>query len=492
MDPSFRFLRSPRNQKSSKAPGYYLLSRLSVGLLIFACLAMFTQPALAQSPIPTPEGEERPPEAPERVEIEPAAQDEEIEERLAGILQATGWFVNPDVDVREGVVFLTGRTESEEFKDWAGNLARNTQDVAAVVNQIEIIQPSIWNIEPAVNGLSELWRGLLRAIPLIVFSLLILVVTFFAARYSVAAARASLKERLPSPLLLRNAARAVGLLVFLIGLYVVFQVAGLTSVALTILGGTGLLGLILGIAFQDITENFLASIVLSIQSPFETGDLVDIGGHTGFVQALTTRVTVLMSQDGNHVQIPNGTVYKSTIQNFTSNPNRRIDFTVGIGFEDSISDAQEVALRVLEEHPAVLTTPEPWVLVESLGSATVNLRVYFWLDGNQHSWLKVKSSVIRLVKRAFLKEGISMPDEAREMLFPEGIQVRMIEAKENGQEVAPMPRTKPQTAEESASVSTDAEDGLSSDAGEIEEQARRSRTPEEGEDLLNPSGSSGR
>lgn len=85
-----------------------------------------------------------------------------------------------------------------------------------------------------------------------------------------------------------------------------------------------------------------------------------------------------------------------------------------------------------------------------------------------------------------------MPDEAREMLFPEGIQVRMIEAKENGQEVAPMPRTKPQTAEESASVSTDAEDGLSSDAGEIEEQARRSRTPEEGEDLLNPSGSNGR
>jgi small conductance mechanosensitive channel len=491
MDPSFRFIRSPRKQKSSKAPGSHWLRRLSIGLLIFACLAMFTKPALAQGPIPTPEGDERPPEAPERVDIEPTAQDEEIEERLVSILEATGWFVNPGVEVREGVVFMTGRTESEEYKDWAENLAGNTQDVAAVVNQIEIIQPSVWDIEPAINGLSELWRGLLRAIPLIVFSLLILVVTLFAARYSVAAARASLKNRLPSPLLLRSTARAVGLIVFLMGLYVIFQVAGLTSVALTIMGGTGLLGLVLGIAFQDITENFLASFLLSIQSPFKTGDLVDIGGHTGFVQALTTRVTVLMTQDGNHVQIPNGTVYKSTIQNFTSNPNRRLDFTVGIGFEDSISEAQEVALWVLEQHPAVLTTPEPWVLVENLGSATVNLRVYFWMDGHKHSWLKVKSSVIRLVKRAFLKEGISMPDEAREMLFPEGIQVHMIEAKENGQEVTPMPRTKPQTAEESGSVSTDAEDGLSSDAGEIEEQARRSRTPEEGENLLNPSGSNG-
>ena len=492
MDRSFPFSRGSRKLKPGRVTGFYWLRRLTIALIIFACLAIFTVPALAQVPTPTPGGDQAPLEAPDRVEIDPSARDEEIEERLAGILEATGWFADPQVEVREGVVFLAGETESEDFKDWAGNLARNTEGVAAVVNQIEVIQPSIWDIGPALNGLRQLWRGLLRAVPLIGFSLLILVVTFFVARYSIAAARASLQNRLPSPLLLRNAARAVGVLVFLIGLYVVFQVAGLTSVALTILGGTGLLGLILGIAFQDITENFLASIVLSIQSPFETGDLVDIGGHSGFVQALTTRVTVIMTQDGNHVQIPNGTVYKSVIRNFTSNPNRRIDFTAGIGFEDSISEAQEVALRVLAEHPAVLRTPEPWVLVDSLGSATVNLRIYFWIDGNQHSWLKVKSSVIRLVKRAFLSEGISMPAEAREMLFPEGIQVRMIEEEEDGREVAARPAAKPRAADESASVSTDAEGGLRSEAGEIEEQARRSRTPEEGENLLNQSSSDGR
>lgn len=490
MDPSSPFSNNPKKQKPTKAYTFYWFGSLILGLLLFACLAIVPKPALAQIPTPTPGGEETPLEAPNRVEIEPSARDGEIKDRIAGILEATGWFVNPQVDVREGVVFLTGQTETEDYKTWAGNLARNTEGVTAVVNQIEIIQPSVWDIGPAVNGLRQLWRGLVRAIPLIGFSLLILVVTFFAARYSAAAARASLQDRLRSPLLLRSSARAVGLIVFLIGMYAIFQVAGLTSVALTVLGGTGILGLVLGIAFQDITENFLASILLSIQSPFQTGDLVDIGGHTGFVQALTTRATVIMTQDGNHVQIPNGTVYKSVIRNYTSNPNRRLEFTVGIGFEDSVSGAQEVALRVLEKHPAVLTIPEPWVLVESLGSATVNLRIYFWINGNEHSWLKVRSSVIRLVKRAFMQEGISMPDESREMLFPEGIQVRMIE--EDGQEVVPRLRTKPQAAEESDSVSTDAEDGLSSDAVEIEDQARRSRTPEEGENLLNPSSSDGR
>ncbi len=176
---------------------------------------------------------------------------------------------------------------------------------------------------------------------------------------------------------------------------------GLTTLALTILGGTGIIGIILGIAFRDITENILASIFLSIQNPFNNGDLIEIEGTIGYVQRLTLRATVLLSLEGNHIQIPNATIYKGQIRNFTSNGRRREDFVIGIGYEDSVPKAQEIALRTLLEHPAILKIPEPWVLVDSLGKAVVNLRIYFWLDGRKHSWLKVKSSVIRLVKKAF-------------------------------------------------------------------------------------------
>jgi small conductance mechanosensitive channel len=272
-------------------------------------------------------------------------------------------------------------------------------------------------------------------------------------------------------------------IILLVGLYIIFQVAGLTSIALTVLGGTGLLGLILGIAFQDITENFLASIFLSVQTPFEAGDLVDIAGIMGFVQRLTTRATILMTQDGNHVQIPNSTVYQSNIYNYTSNPNRREDFVVGISYDDSVANAQEIALRVLEGHPAVLDEPEPWVLVESLGSATVNLRIYFWLDGSRYSWQKVKSSVIRLVKRAYEYAGIEMPGEVRELVVPDRIPVELYRPEEVQRQ--PSPARRP--ADEPDTVSTDAEAGLHSEAEDIEEQARRSRVPEEGEDLLSPS-----
>lgn len=456
-------------------------------LLLLACLATVPVLALAQEgPAATPAvtEDETPLEAPEQIDVRPEVRDEEIGQRLADILEATEWYVNPQVQVQDGVVFLTGQTETEAFKKWAGDLARNTQDVAAVVNRIQVVEPPVWDIQPALATLREQGRGLVRILPLLGFSLLILVIALGVAYLVSVLLRKFLQRRLTSQLLVTVIARGVGLGVFLLGLYLIFQVADLTNVALTVLGGTGLLGLILGIAFRDITENFLASIFLSVQNPFHAGDLVEIDGIMGFVQMMTSRATILMTQDGNHVQIPNATVYKTNIYNYTSNPNRRQSFVVGIGYDDSIAGAQEVALQVLAEHPTVLEEPEPWVLVDSLGSAAVNLRIYFWLDGSRYSWQKVRSSVIRLVKRAFQAEGISMPGEVRELIFADRVPVQLYEAHDLAGPGAEARAPLPGVQEEPAAVATGGEGGLTSEAKEIEEQARHSRPPEEGDDLL--------
>jgi small-conductance mechanosensitive channel len=396
------------------------------------------------------------------------------------------------VVVDEGVVFLSGTTDAESRREWAGNLTRRTEGVVAVVNRMEVATPSLWDLGPVRQGVGNLWIAFLRTLPLLFFGVVVLVCAWFVAHGTTRVARAVLGRRQDLTPVLRDViARAVGIIVFLLGLYLVLLVIGLARLAITVLGGTGLIGLVIGIAFRDITENFLASIFLSIQKPFRAGDLVEINGITGLVQRLTVRATLLMTLDGNHIQIPNSTIYKGTIRNFTSNPNRREDFTVGIGYDDSVVEAQEVARRVLAEHPAVLADPDPWVLVDSLGAATVNLKIYFWLDGRQHSWLKVKSSVIRLVKRAFQERGISMPDEAREIIIPQEVSVRVRggTSEDSGAPATqPVPPSVAQLAErargESDAPATDAEGGLGSEAPTVEQQAARSRVPEEGQNLL--------
>jgi len=430
--------------------------------------------------------EEKVSAAPAKVDVNPVAHDEEISERLQSVLRATKLFTEPRVRVEEGIVFLSGRADSDELKKWAGDLARNTQDVVAVTNEMEVTEPSAWDFSSTRIGLSGLWRDVVRSLPFFALGLLILVLSIGAGILTTRAMRTFLNSRIRARLLQNVIARGVGALVILSGTYIILRVSGLTQLAMTVVGGTGLIGLAVGIAFRDITENFLASIFLSMQSPFETGDLVEISGVMGYVQQLNMRTTVLMTLEGNIVQIPNASVYKSNIRNFTSNTNRREDFTVGIGYEDVISEAQQIARNVLVQHPAVLSTPEPSVLVDSLGQATVTLRIYFWLDGREHSWLKVRSSVIRLVKRAFQQNGISMPDEAREVVFPQGVPVTMLDRKQpHTPEIEPAKRIPDQRPrEELDDVSTTAEAGLYSEAGVIEEQARRVQPLSDAENLL--------
>ena len=309
-------------------------------------------------------------------------------------------------------MFLKGRAPSAELKKWAGDLARNTQDAVAVVNQMDVAVPSIWDFGPAWSGLFGLWRDFVRSLPFLGFALVILFLSIVAGVMATRIARAFLRQRIRAKLLRGVAAGGVGLLVFLLGIYIVLRVSGLTQLAITVVGGTGLVGLAVGIAFREITENFLASIFLSMQRPFAMGDLIEVSGVRGYVQQLNVRTTILITPDGNLVQIPNATVYKSNLCNFTTNVNRREDFMVGIGYNDSINEAQEIARAVLTDHPAVLEDPEPSVLAECLGQATVNLRVYFWINGHHYSPLKVRSSLIRLLKRAYQQNGISMPNEA--------------------------------------------------------------------------------
>ena len=429
------------------------------------------------------------PAGPARVEIEPAARDDEIRRRILDILKATGWFPESEVAVNEGVVFLDGRTSEERFKEWAGDLARSTDGVVAVVNRMRIVRSRTWDFAPAQEEFWAIADGLIRALPLILVSLVVLLMAWAGGRLARPAVRRMLRRRINSQLLLEVAARAVGMLVFLLGLYLVLRFSGLTRLAVTLIGGTGLLGLVVGIAFRDITENFLASLFLSLQQPFRGGDLVEVANVTGYVQRLTSRTTILMTLDGNQVQIPNSTVFKSTIRNFTSNSNRREDFVVGVGYDASIPRVQQIALDVLYQHPAVLRDPEPWVLVDDLGASTVRLRVYFWLDGREHSWLKVRSSVIRLVKRALQDAGISLPDEAREVIFPDGVTVRL---KEEAAAESPHTTHSQPERETSEAVSTAAEADLRSEASAIRKQALQSWNPDHGEDLLAGDGIRGR
>lgn len=445
--------------------------------------------AIAQeSPAPAPPSESTPadsqaPEAvpvPTKVDVQPLAEDTDIAGRLERILVATKWFVSPQVEVEEGVVFLDGEAARESHKEWAGKLAGSTQDVVAVVNRITVRERSAWDFSPAWEQLRHMGRSAVQALPAAIISLVVIALTYMATIFATRSARKVGARRFGNPLLSEVAARAASVPVIIVGLYLAMRISGLTQVAATVLGGTGLIGIIIGIAFRDIAENFLASILISMQRPFQPGDLVTVADHQGFVQKVTTRGTIIVTLDGNHVQIPNATIYKSIIRNHSANPNGRLDFIIRIGYDDSMEQTQEIVLKVLREHPAVLVDPEPLILVEELTPAGINIHAYFWINGRDFSALKVRSATLQIVA-ALGEAGITLPD-SREVIFPQGVPLIKSSGADAGNKTSHEVDSIP--SEPAPPVVTRSEGGLRSEREEIREQVKQSRELEPGSNLL--------
>ncbi len=355
------------------------------------------------------------------VDVTPVARDDQIDTRITNILDATGWFRNIRVRVEDGIVFLDGRTASEQRQIWARDLAAKTSGVVAVVNRIEVDAKADFSLDPAISAVEDLGTRIFLALPSIILAIVVLPLAWFAASFVRRFAHWMLRGRMQSGFLSDLLARIIALPVFLIGLYVVLQAAGLTKLAFSVVGGAGVLGIVIGFAFRDIGENFLASLLLSLRQPFRRGDFISVAGQKGLVHSMNTRSTVLVSPEGNHIQIPNASVFKSIIENFTAVPNRRGELDVGIGYDAAVSDAQAIIRDILEAQEGVIASPEPMVLADALGASAVMLKVYYWFDGEAVSPLKLKSLLIQRIKQGLTDAGISMPGEVRELVFPDGM-----------------------------------------------------------------------
>jgi small-conductance mechanosensitive channel len=307
-------------------------------------------------------------------------------------------------------------------------------------------------------------------LPSIALGLLVFIVACMVARPVSELVTRPLVRRNGSRLILIVVRRSVSILIILLGLYMLLQLLGLTEFAVALLSGTGVIGLIVGFAFKDIAENFLSSLLLSMQRPFRLGDIIEVAGYLGVVNKMTSRATTLVDFNGDHIQIPNSTIYKNAIRNLTANPNMRGTFVVGIGYENDVDTAQEIALNIMSDLDAVLIKPEPQVLVDSLGSSTCNLRMYFWVDNEAHSKLKVASVLMKKIVDSYTENQISMPDDARERIIVN----QEVEHTDN-QMTEKTPRKH---------RSTESTDDITSDNQTIRQQASKARDPEEGENIL--------
>lgn len=256
--------------------------------------------------------------------------------------------------------------------------------------------------------LQEQLDGFVELLPLLGIALLI-VVAFGLLAWAVGRARTSrLFPKLNSflgAMLLRFAQFTLVVL----GLVIALELLDATALVGAVVGTAGLAGLAIGFAFKDIAENYLAGIILSLRQPFAKNDLVAVGGHQGKVVRLTGRETMLMTLDGNHVQIPNALVVREPMVNYTRNPRRRFTVDVDVAAETDLSAALDTGLDVLTPMKGVIDDPAPSALVVGFGSGTTALRFFGWVDQRETEFGRVHSEAMRLLKEGLEASGVELP-----------------------------------------------------------------------------------
>ncbi len=169
----------------------------------------------------------------------------------------------------------------------------------------------------------------------------------------------------------------------------------------------GAAGLAFGMALSGTLQNFAGGVILLILKPFKVGDVIEAQGYIGTVKEMQIFHTVLNTADRKRVIIPNGSLSSGSMINYSAEPVRRVEWTFGISYSDNIDKARETIFEMLNSDERILSDPQPFVGLISLGDSSVNLVTRAFV--NTPDFWDVFFSVNEKVKKEFDNRGISIP-----------------------------------------------------------------------------------
>lgn len=440
--------------------------RLVLSVLAYVTIAAKTVPVVAQTSSPAAAQTALP-------EIVAANNDDAtIAARIKGIFSEIGSLTNVKVRVASGVVTLTGEAPTQSAIDQAVGVAGRIAGVVTVQNKLTRSLAVDNNLNPAIGGLADKADALAAALPLILVAIAVAAMIGVAGYWL--AARKTLWRRIaPNPFLADLIGTFLRFAFVVGGIVLGLEIVGATALLGAVLGGAGVVGIAIGFAVRDSIDNYVSSLMLSIRQPFRANDHVKVDDHEGRVVRLTSRATVLMTLDGNHLRIPNSTVFKAVILNFTTNPTRRfsIDFTIDHGCNPCV--ARTLGLATLAALDFVLGTPEPTAEIAEMPGSTQTLRFTGWVDQTKTGFGKARTLAFEAVRNSLRDGGFVLPDTSYHVML-EQVESRL-----------PVVQTPPSARPSNAAADT-APDSASPEL-QIRKMVAHERASDEGNDLLDSS-----
>jgi small-conductance mechanosensitive channel len=209
-------------------------------------------------------------------------------------------------------------------------------------------------------------------------------------------------------------ARLFSLAVFVMGLIVGVDTAGVDLRSLALLGSA--LGLGVGLGLQPIVTDFVAGWILLMERPVRLGDRIDVGGTNGEVVRIGGRSTWVCTNDNEVIIVPNSHFITNRVINWTANdPKVRFALKVGVSYASDPQKVKTILLDIALGHPDVLHEPSPEVIFSDLGDNSLNFLLRIWTAKDLGNPQALKSDLYFSIFESFRKHGIEMPFPQRDL-----------------------------------------------------------------------------
>ena len=280
----------------------------------------------------------------------------------------------------------------------------------SMVSQADMLGDRVNEYQTIMTSANHLLQQMISRIPYLIVASLVFVIFWVLSIFFKKAVTRILGSRKHHQNLVTVFRRVGSALILFLGFMVAMIIAVPSFTPGKLIGALGIGSVAIGFAFKDIFQNLLSGILLLLSEPFRIGDQIISGNFEGTVEDIQIRATTIRTYDGRKVVIPNSQLYTSTMTVNTAYSQRRLEFDVGIGYENNIIDAQQVILSVLKAAPTVSKLAEPSVIATALADSSVVLRVRWFIDdGTQTNRVASINEVIILVKEALEEANISIP-----------------------------------------------------------------------------------
>jgi small-conductance mechanosensitive channel len=255
-------------------------------------------------------------------------------------------------------------------------------------------------------------------LPNLIIALLVLILTFFAARV-IQKTVDKILPRFSHSLALNNLVSSlVYTIAILIGFFFVLSILQLDKTVTTLLAGAGIIGLALGFAFQDIAANFISGVIIAVRKPFGVGDVIESNDYFGTIERINLRTTDIRQVTGELVKVPNRKIFESVTTIFTHYGIRRVDVRVGVSYGEDLERVQQIIKEAMTNIKGMVDSKAVEVVYNEFGDSSIDCMVRFWVHyTRQFDYVFARSEAIIKIKKAFDENDVVIPFPIRTLDF---------------------------------------------------------------------------